>query len=100
VAEALEAGELLITFRRSLSPEGRRQWIDLGTLVEPFTLSSAKDKVVWHLEPSGIFSVQSLYAKLSQGATVAHHKDVWSAKVPLKIKIFAWQLIIDRLPSS
>jgi hypothetical protein len=100
VAEALEAGELLISFRRSLSPEGRRQWLDLVSLVQPSTLSTSKDKVVWHLEPSGVFSVQSLYAKLSQGATVAHHKDVWSAKVPLKIKIFAWQLIIDRLPSS
>jgi hypothetical protein len=44
--------------------------------------------------------VQSLYAKLSQGASVAYHKDVWTAKVPLKIKIFAWQLILDRLPSS
>jgi hypothetical protein len=44
--------------------------------------------------------VQSLYAKLSQGASVDFHKDVWEARVPLKIKIFAWQLILDRLPSS
>jgi hypothetical protein len=56
VAAALESGDLNITFRCSLNPEGRRQWIDLGTLIEPFTLSSSKDKVLWHLEPSGKFS--------------------------------------------
>ncbi|KAK1666246.1 hypothetical protein QYE76_054405 [Lolium multiflorum] len=99
VAAALD-GELNIVFRRSLNPEGRRQWIELGMLTESTTLSHNKDKVTWHLESSGNFSVQSLYAKLSQGASVAYHKDVWEAKVPLKIKIFAWQLILDRLPSS
>nr|XP_051221592.1 uncharacterized protein LOC127339821 [Lolium perenne] len=31
---------------------------------------------------------------------MAHFKDVWAAKVPLKIRIFAWQLVLDRLPSS
>ena len=46
------------------------------------------------------FSVNSLYSKLSQGATVAYSKDMWAAKLPLKLKIFSWQLAIDRLPSS
>jgi hypothetical protein len=30
---------------------------------------------------------------------VAHTKDIWKAKVPLKIKIFSWQLVFDKLPS-
>jgi hypothetical protein len=100
VAAALESGDLNIVFRRSLNPEGRRQWDELGRLTEPTVLSNSKDKVTWHLDSSGKFTVQSLYAKLSQGASVAYYKDVWEAKVPLKIKIFAWQLILDRLPSS
>jgi hypothetical protein len=29
-----------------------------------------------------------------------YHKDLWSAAVPLKIKIFSWHLAIDKLPSS
>jgi hypothetical protein len=41
-----------------------------------------------------------MYCKLLQGASVAYYKDVWETKVPLKIKIFAWLLILDRLPSS
>ena len=36
-----------------------------------------------------------MYHKLAQGATVAH-----SSELPLKIKIFLWQLILDRLPAS
>jgi hypothetical protein len=64
------------------------------------TLGEGRDEVVWNLEQSGIYSVSSMYAKLSQGATVTHFKDVWAAKIPLKIRIFSWQLILDRLPSS
>jgi hypothetical protein len=41
-----------------------------------------------------------MYEKLSHGATVAHATDVWKAAVPLKIKIFAWQLALDKLPSN
>jgi hypothetical protein len=67
---------LNITFRRSLNPEGRRQWIELGALTDTIALTIGKDKILWHLEPSGKFSVQSLYAKLSQGASVTFHKDV------------------------
>jgi hypothetical protein len=100
VAAALNSGELNITFTRSLNPDGRRQWVELVSLTDTFTFGNGKDKIRWHLNPAGKFSVQSLYAKLSQGASVAFHKDVWEAKVPLKIKIFAWQLILGRLPSS
>jgi hypothetical protein len=58
------------------------------------------DQVVWHLENSGKFTVKFMYGKLSQGATVAYFKYFWGAAVPLKIKIFSWQLVLDKLPSS
>ena len=57
------------------------------------------DLVRWDLEPSGRTSVASMYRKLAQGASVAHCRDVWSATLPLKIKIFTWQLALDRLPT-
>jgi hypothetical protein len=41
-----------------------------------------------------------MYVKLSQGASIAHFKDLWAARVPLKIKIFSWQMALDRIPSS
>jgi hypothetical protein len=40
-----------------------------------------------------------MYLKLAQGASIAHFRDVWAARLPLKIKIFSWQLVLDKLPS-
>jgi hypothetical protein len=100
VASVFREGELNLRFRRSLNQDEMMQWTHLVTLLENFTYENGKHKVSWHLNTSGTFSVQFLYAKLSQGAFVAYHKDVWEARVPLKIKIFAWQLILERLPSS
>jgi hypothetical protein len=41
-----------------------------------------------------------MYNKLSEEASVAHFRDIWATKLPLKIRIFTWQLVLDRLPSS
>jgi hypothetical protein len=41
-----------------------------------------------------------MYLKLSQGASIAHFRDVWAARIPLKIKIFSWQLALDKLPTA
>jgi hypothetical protein len=100
VAQALTDGEVSIRLRRSLDLEGVRQWNLLCTEMAQVQLSEEKDKVLWHLEESGRYSAKSLYAKLSQGATVVHWRDLWQAAVPLKIKIFAWQLALDKLPSA
>jgi hypothetical protein len=72
----------------------------LGDLVDEVHLAQGKDQVSWHLENSGKFSVKSLYFKISQGTTVAHFKDMWEDNVSLKIKIFSWQLALDKLPSN
>jgi hypothetical protein len=88
-----------IRFHRSLDQQGMIQWNLLLSHLHSFSTTDAQDRVVWHLPASGRYTVQSMYHKLSQGASVSYHKDVWEAKVPLKIKIFAWLLILDRLPS-
>jgi hypothetical protein len=41
-----------------------------------------------------------MYKRLLQGAVWPCVKIIWKAKLSLKIKIFNWQMIIDRLPSS
>jgi hypothetical protein len=58
-------------------------------------LMEEADKISWALEPSGGYSVSSMYNKLSQGLE-AHFRDIWAAKVPLKIRIFSWQLVLNR----
>jgi hypothetical protein len=100
VSHDFVGGDMAVRLRRSLDPQGMAQWRVLEWLVADVRLEPGLDQVTWHLTESGIFSVKSLYTKLSQGATVVYHKDLWSAAVPLKIKIFSWQLAIDQLPSS
>jgi hypothetical protein len=100
VAQAFVNDELVVRLRHSLEPQGMAQWRELGSLVADVSLEDGADQVAWHLNESGTFSVKSMYTKLSQGATVVYHKDLWSAVVPLKIKIFSCQLAIDKLPSS
>ena len=87
-------------FRRTLDPMGAILWQELNDIIISTALSDGHDSVSWHLDPSGKFSVSSLYSKLSQGAMVPHFRDLWKAKVPLKIKVFSWQLSRDRLPSG
>ena len=41
-----------------------------------------------------------MYNFLSQGANIPHFRVLWEAKLPLKIKIFSWQLALDKLPSG
>jgi hypothetical protein len=38
-----------------------------------------------------------MYKKLSQETSVTRFKDIWKAKMPLKIKIFSWHLVLDKL---
>nr|XP_051208064.1 uncharacterized protein LOC127323999 [Lolium perenne] len=100
VAEALQHHSLQVRFRRSLDQEGARYWGELQGMLAHVSLGTSQDKVSWHLDQHGSFTVKSMYAQLSQGTTVAHSKDMWEARLPLKIKIFSWQLAIDKLPSG
>ena len=100
VAEAFAPNSEGIVFRRTLDRERTASWEALAILVDSVALQDDPDRLVWALEPSGVFSVASMYRQLSQGATVAHAKDLWGARLPLKIKIFSWQLALDRLPAG
>ena len=68
--------------------------------IEHVSLSGEADSISWALEPSGRFSVRSLYRKLCTGTPTTQFSFLWSLKVPLKIRIFLWQLARKRLPSN
>ncbi|KAK1604887.1 hypothetical protein QYE76_028560 [Lolium multiflorum] len=93
-------GSTQMGFRRALDAEGLQDWQQLRDVIENAELSEGQDEISWDLEQSGRFSVSSMYRKLSAGASIAHFKDVWAARIPLKVRIFSWQLVLDRLPSS
>jgi mannosylglycoprotein endo-beta-mannosidase len=100
VAEALPVSATLLQFRRSFGPVELDLWAALVQETSSVELSNIGDTVRWDLEPSGRFSVLSLYRKINQGPSLPHESILWSAKLPLKIKIFLWQMAKGRLPSN
>jgi hypothetical protein len=87
-------------FRRTLD---LRNTATLGELLREIgtpSLNNSPIEFTWAFEPSGKFSMKSLYRKLSIGDPRKHYVVIWKIYVPLKIRIFLWQLSLKRLPSS
>ncbi|XP_073360357.1 uncharacterized protein [Aegilops tauschii subsp. strangulata] len=97
-AAALDEG-WNIEFRRSFGPAEVQEWADLREVVS-LPLSQDPDTVSWSLSPSGEFSVNSAYQALCRLPVLQWLSPLWKAPMPLKIKIFVWQLLRDRLPSG
>ncbi|KAE8784960.1 Heparanase-like protein 2 [Hordeum vulgare] len=86
-----------VAFRRPLDPVEVQDW-ELLQAVVPLPASSDRDSVSWSLSPSGEFSVSSAYLALCRMPVLPWLSPLWKAPLPLKIKIFVWQLLRDRLP--
>ena len=100
VARARSLEGWSIPFRQQLGLAERTEWTNLMREIEHISLSGEADSISWALEPSGLFSVRSLYRKLCTGTPTKQLSFLWSLRVPLKIRIFLWQLARKRLPSN
>jgi hypothetical protein len=87
-------------FRRSLDQNDLLAWEELCNLVDEIDLEDIPTKISWRLEPAGMFSTKSLYLALGKAPEVPLTKPIWKAKIPLKTKIFTWQLARGYLPSN
>jgi len=57
----------------------------------------------WLPDPDGGYSVRGAYAMLTAQETQHDGQDVdliWHKQVPLKVSIFAWRMLHDRLPTK
>ncbi|KAE8772657.1 protein transport protein sec24 [Hordeum vulgare] len=86
-------------FRHSLGSAEVQDWEALKAVV-PLPDSSVNDSVSWSLSPSREFSVSSAYLELCRVPVLPWLSPLWKASLPLKIKIFVWQILRDRLPSG
>lgn len=100
IARAMCVPPPVIPFRRELLPIEAASWDSLCTRLGSFNLSACPDVVSWPLASSGRFSVKSLYARLTKGPTFARSRGVWQVRIPLKIKVFLWQMFRNKLPTS
>jgi hypothetical protein len=63
-------------------------------------LNDEKDKPRWKLTKSGVFSVKSLYNKLSAVGVDRSFKQLWKARIPLKIKIWLWLILHNAIATK
>ena len=55
-------------------------------------VSDESDSIKWGLGPKKVFTTKSVYSFLERNNTWCNFGWVWKAGIPLKIKIFMWQL--------
>ncbi|MCI37386.1 cysteine-rich receptor-like protein kinase, partial [Trifolium medium] len=63
----------------------------------------SSDKWQWHLDPDRGYPVRGAYQLLTSQESVtldAVEYLLWHKQVPLKISIFVWRLLRDRLPTK
>jgi hypothetical protein len=100
IAQAYSEEGWRIPFRRSLDQNDLQAWRNLCNIVEEIDLANGPDSISWHLDPSGTYSTRSFYLELCKKPEVSLTKYLWDCSIPLKIKIFTWQLARGRLPSN
>jgi hypothetical protein len=61
-------------------------------------LSDKEDTIKWALTKNGMFSVASLYKHCTfSGVVDVRMEELWSSKIPLKVKFFVWLVYQDRV---
>jgi hypothetical protein len=70
-------------------------------LMDGLTLSSECHTVVWALAKNGTFSTVSLHREILFPSYINNYMvAIWETALPMKIKIFLWQVSNDRLQSA
>jgi hypothetical protein len=98
VYRVFHQGNPELTFRRNFGDRENMEFVDLVDVMAGVNLTNSQDSVKWVLERSGSFTTSSLYDEL----TFTRFPNrwmlcLWKTKVPLKIKIFLWQVINDKI---
>jgi hypothetical protein len=100
VHRTLEGGLANLSFRRDFEDREANEWLELSQLLEGISLTEDKDLVKWVIEKSGIFTT-SMYRELTfSGYANRWLMLVWSSKLPLKIRIFLWQVLNNKIQSA
>ena len=101
VENCYENREWDVELRRSLSPREANDWSKLMNILQPIQLTSRDDEVEWALNKSKTFSTSSLYKMIThRGVCLRASENIWMTKLPLKIKVFMWQLAHNKLQSA
>ncbi|GAU34179.1 hypothetical protein TSUD_162800 [Trifolium subterraneum] len=96
-------------WRRSLFLWEEERVSQLLSLLENVSLSLEEDKWHWALDPDGCFSVKSAYDSLLENLDTSPNlspyeakifSNIWDSPAPLKVVVFSWRLLHDRVPTK
>nr|GEX04372.1 RNA-directed DNA polymerase, eukaryota [Tanacetum cinerariifolium] len=76
------------------------QFIELGQILTSISLSSVSDRWSWTLHGLGDFSVKSAREEIDKHVlVVSPSQNRWSKVLPIKLNVFSWRMMLDRLPT-
>lgn len=88
-------------FRRTLSNREAEQWLELVNTIKDIEITEGAHEVKWALEKSGQFTTKSVYRMIAhRGVSNYRMRKTWECKLPLKLKIFLWLIMQDRLQTG
>jgi hypothetical protein len=94
----LYQGLLELIFRRNFGDRENQEFSELIDMMAGVHLTDSHDSARWVLEKIGMFTTSSLYKELTfTGFSNRWMLCLWKTKVPLKIKIFLWWVIHDKI---
>lgn len=103
VKECSHGENWTIDFNRSFNAYDWEQWNNLMTDLQEVKLevSGEGDEIMWGLNKTGVFTTRSLYKFMTHGGVISKAAElIWKCKLPLKIKIFLWQIYHGKLQAS
>nr|GEX33594.1 RNA-directed DNA polymerase, eukaryota [Tanacetum cinerariifolium] len=101
VASKLQASNVSSSFRRPpRSGIENSQFIELGQILSSISLSPVSDRWSWTLHGLGDFSVKSAREEIDKHVlVVSPSQNRWSKVLPIKLNVFSWRMMLDRLPT-
>lgn len=95
------AGQWQIDLKRNIGRGLIVEWNELNAVLQGMCLDDQQDQIVWEFEKSGKYSCRSLYRNLTfKGVRPGRIQKFWKVKLPLKIKVFLWLAMHDRIQSG
>jgi hypothetical protein len=83
---------------KNVNPEAQTEWGELQDFLQNVSLTHEDDVISWGLTASKRFCTSSLYKFMTSGGVGSSTaKRIWKCKVPLKIKVFLWQVFQNRI---
>jgi hypothetical protein len=98
ISEVWDGENLKLTFQMTVDREGMSHWNELQEIARSVELSEEEDAILWQYIFSGKYSVQSLYAIVSdRGVRQIYTLVIWKVLVPPRIHIFMWLLANNKV---